>query len=104
MRDAPSIDIIGGLVEQGATVRACDPRALSAAEKILPEMVPCPDAYAACTGADAFVIMTEWNQYRMLDLDRIKNLLAQPQMIDLRNVYDPETVLAAGFSYTSIGR
>ena len=70
----------------------------------MPDMVPCPDAYTACTGADAFVIMTEWNQYRMLDLERVKKLLAQPQMIDLRNVYDPETVLAAGFSYTSVGR
>jgi UDPglucose 6-dehydrogenase len=104
MRDAPSIDIIGALVERGATVRACDPRALEVAKKLLPDMVPCADAYTACTGADALVLMTEWNQYRMLDLDRLKKLLAKPQMIDLRNVYDPETVLAAGIAYTSVGR
>jgi len=104
MRDAPSIDIISGLVERGATVRACDPRALDAASKVLPDMVPCPDAYTACTGANALVLMTEWNQYRMLDLERVKKLLVEPLMIDLRNVYDPETVRDAGLSYTSVGR
>jgi len=104
MRDAPSIDIIGALIEKGATVRGCDPRALQAASKLMPEMKPCSDAYSACKGADAFVILTEWNQYRMLDLERIRGLLTKPLMIDLRNVYDPETVRSAGIAYTSVGR
>jgi UDPglucose 6-dehydrogenase len=104
MRDAPSVDIIQGLQERGATVRACDPRALGEAERTLPGIVPCADAYEACEGADAFVIMTEWNQYRMLDLDRLKKLLTQPRMVDLRNVYEPASVRAAGFTYVSVGR
>jgi UDPglucose 6-dehydrogenase len=104
MRDAPSIDIIQGLQEQGAVVRACDPRALDAALELLPDVVPCDDAYEACDGADVLVIMTEWNQYRMLDLARVKELLTQPRMVDLRNVYEPESARAAGFTYVSIGR
>jgi UDPglucose 6-dehydrogenase len=104
MRDAPSIDIIQGLLERGATVRACDPRALEEASRLLPEITACSDAYEAAEGADALVVMTEWNQYRMLDLDRVKELLVQPRIIDLRNVYSPESVIAAGFSYASVGR
>jgi UDPglucose 6-dehydrogenase len=104
MRDAPSIDIIKGLVERGATVRACDPRALAEASQLFPEMIPCADAYEAAKGADVLVVMTEWNQYRMLDLARLKQLMAQPRMVDLRNVYSPDSVIAAGFSYRSVGR
>jgi UDPglucose 6-dehydrogenase len=104
MRDAPSVEIIQGLQERGATVRACDPRALEEAKRTLPEIVPCADAYAACEGADVLVIMTEWNQYRMLDLDRVKELLTQPRLVDLRNVYEPESARAAGFTYVSVGR
>jgi UDPglucose 6-dehydrogenase len=104
MRDAPSVDIIQGLQERGATVRACDPRALEEAERMLPEIVPCADAYDACEGADVLVVMTEWNQYRMLDLDRVKDLLTQPRIVDLRNVYEPESARTAGFTYASVGR
>jgi UDPglucose 6-dehydrogenase len=104
MRDAPSIDIIEGLQERGATVRACDPRALEEAKRLLPEIVPCADAYDACKGADVLVVMTEWNQYRMLDLGRVKDLLARPRIVDLRNVYEPESARAAGFTYVSVGR
>jgi UDPglucose 6-dehydrogenase len=104
MRDAPSVDIIQGLQERGATVRACDPRALEEAKRVLPEIVPCADAYEACEGADVLVVMTEWNQYRMLDLDRVKDLLTQPRIVDLRNVYEPESARAAGFTYVSVGR
>jgi UDPglucose 6-dehydrogenase len=104
MRDAPSVDIIQGLQERGATVRACDPRALEEAKRVLPEIVPCADAYDACEGADVLVLMTEWNQYRMLDLDRVKDLLTQPRIVDLRNVYEPESTRAAGFTYVSVGR
>jgi UDPglucose 6-dehydrogenase len=104
MRDAPSVDIIQGLQERGATVRACDPRALEEAKRMLPEIVPCADAYEACEGADVLVVMTEWNQYRMLDLDRVKDLLTQPRIVDLRNVYEPASARAAGFTYVSVGR
>jgi UDPglucose 6-dehydrogenase len=104
MRDAPSIDIIQGLLERGAKVRACDPRALEEASRMIPAISPCADAYEACEGADVLVVMTEWNQYRMLDLDKVKELLAQPRMVDLRNVYNPESVLAAGFTYVAVGR
>jgi UDPglucose 6-dehydrogenase len=104
MRDAPSIDIIKGLVERGATVRACDPRALEEASQLFPDITPCADAYEAAEGADVLVVMTEWNQYRMLDLARLKQLMAQPRMVDLRNVYSPDSVIAAGFSYRSVGR
>jgi UDPglucose 6-dehydrogenase len=104
MRDAPSVDIIRGLQERGATVRACDPRALEEAKRMIPEIVPCADAYEACEGADVLVVMTEWNQYRMLDLDRVKDLLTQPRIVDLRNVYEPASARAAGFTYVSVGR
>jgi UDPglucose 6-dehydrogenase len=104
MRDAPSIDIIRGLLERGATVRACDPRALEEASRVIPEIIPCADAYEACDGADVLVVMTEWNQYRMLDLERVRKLMSQARMVDLRNVYEPDSVRAAGFSYVAVGR
>jgi UDPglucose 6-dehydrogenase len=104
MRDAPSIDIVQGLQELGATVRACDPRAMAGALELMPDIVPCGDAYEACEGADALIVMTEWNQYRMLDLARVKQLLTQPLIVDLRNVYEPASVRAAGFTYFSVGR
>ncbi len=104
MRDAPSIDILGALLERGASVRAFDPQALVHAETLLPGIQPAENAYAAAEGADALVIITEWNQFRMLDLSRVKSLLSQPLIVDLRNIYDPEDLRAEGFSYVSVGR
>jgi len=104
MRDAPSIDIIAGLQERGARVRGFDPVAMDAASGLIPGLEFCDDAYAAAEGADALVIITEWNQFRMLDLERIRKLLNQPVLIDLRNVYDPTPMREAGFTYLSIGR
>jgi len=104
MRDAPSVDIISALQAGGAIVRACDPHALESARLLLPDIIPCSDPYEACTGADVLVVMTEWNQYRMLDLPRIKDLLRHPRMVDLRNVYEPASARAAGFTYVSVGR
>jgi len=104
MRDAPSIDIIQGLIERGAAVRAFDPQAMPAAKQLLPEILLCEDAYDVCAGADALVIITEWNLFRMLDLARVKALLRSPAIVDLRNVYKPEPVRAAGFTYTGVGR
>lgn len=104
MRDAPALDIIAGLQKSGASVRAFDPVAMPAATPLLPGVRFCGDAYEACEGADAVVIVTEWNQFRMLELERVRKLLARPVMIDLRNVYEPGPVQKAGFEYYSVGR
>ena len=104
VRDAPAIDIIQGLLERGAWVRAFDPQAMTTVKPLLPDIRLCEDAYDVCEGADALVIITEWNQFRMLDLERVKSLLRAPVIIDLRNVYKPEPVRAAGFTYVGVGR
>jgi UDPglucose 6-dehydrogenase len=104
MRDAPSVDIIQALLERGAHVRAYDPQAMPQAVRLLPSIVPCQDAYEACEGADALVIITEWNQFRMLDLQRAKELLREAVIVDLRNIYDPGPMRAAGFKYVCVGR
>jgi UDPglucose 6-dehydrogenase len=104
MREAPSVDIIAGLEERGASVRAFDPVAMAVAEKLMPTVTMCEDSYEACEGADALVIMTEWNQFRMLDLERIKSLMQAPVVVDLRNVYEPAQMRAAGLRYVCVGR
>ena len=104
MREAPSIDIVAGLEAQGASVRAFDPVANEAARKLMPNATLCEDAYEACEEADVLVLMTEWNQFRMLDLERIKSLLTAPVVVDLRNVYEPERMREAGFRYVCVGR
>jgi len=105
MREAPSISILPALLEKGALIKAHDPKGMKEAKKYLPEGIQyVQDVYAACDGADVVVLMTEWNQYRALDLDHILNLLKQPVFVDLRNVYDPETMKSQGFHYYSIGR
>ena len=104
MRDAPSVEILQGLLSRGAKIRAYDPAAMPKAEKILPQAQMCGSEYEACEGADALVIVTEWNQFRMLDLDRVKSLLLDPVVVDLRNVYEPDPMRAAGFRYTCVGR
>lgn len=104
MRDAPSLTIIPALMEHGAVIRAHDPQAEEEASRLLPEVTFCRDAYEACEGADAVVLMTEWNEYRALDMERLKNLLKEPVFVDLRNVYIPETMKDMGFRYFSIGR
>jgi len=105
IRDAPALDIVRELAARGATVRAYDPVAMpKAAPSLPPEVVLCKNAYEACEGADALVLVTEWNQFRMLDLDRVKALLRQPVVVDLRNVYDPGSMRAKGFDYTCVGR
>jgi UDPglucose 6-dehydrogenase len=86
------------------SVRAFDPVAMPQAEKLMPSVTMCEDSYEACEGADALVIMTEWNQFRMLDLERIRSLLRAPVVVDLRNVYDPTQMRGAGFRYTCVGR
>ena len=104
MREAPSLDIIPALQRAGATVRAYDPEGLEEAKKLLDNIVWCESAYDAMDGADALAIVTEWNAFRALDLTRVKGLMKAPVMIDLRNIYNPGEMIAAGFHYSSIGR
>ncbi len=105
MREAPSVSIITALMEKGAAVRAHDPKGMEEARKYLPEGIEyVGNSYEACNGSDAVVLMTEWNQYRALDLDKIRSLLKAPVFIDLRNVYDPETMKSMGFKYIGVGR
>ena len=104
MRDAPSLDIVSGLQAAGAVVRAFDPESMAEAKKMLDGVEWCDDAYQTMDGADAVVIITEWNQFRLLDLQRAKSLLKQPVLVDLRNIYKAEDMEAAGFRYYSIGR
>ncbi len=104
LRDSPSLDIVPSLLGKGATVRAFDPQGMAEAKALLNGVVWCEDAYDAMSGGDAIVIITEWNEFRALDLARAKSLLNQPLLIDLRNIYDPAEMKQAGFVYISIGR
>jgi UDPglucose 6-dehydrogenase len=104
MREAPSVTIIEALQAEGATVRGCDPVAQRQAEQVLKNVTLHPDAYAAAEGADAVVIVTEWNRFRNLDLQRLKGVMRAPVLVDLRNVYEPDPVVAAGFAYHCVGR
>ncbi|KJV10229.1 UDP-glucose 6-dehydrogenase [Elstera litoralis] len=104
MRDSPSLDILPALQEAGAALRAFDPAGMHEAEKMLPGILWCETAYETMGGADALVIITEWNEFRALDLKRVKSLLKSPVLVDLRNVYEPDMMATAGFDYTCVGR
>ena len=104
MRDSPSIDVINALLKEGAIIRAYDPEGMEEAKSIFPDVIWCKDAYDAMKGANAVSIITEWNQFRALDLERVKSLLKSPIMIDFRNIYSVNEMTAAGFTYVSIGR
>ena len=105
MRDAPSIPIVSRLAEEGATVRTFDPVGMEQARVMLhPSVAFCADAYDAATGADALVVVTEWNDFRALSPDRLRNVMAGRIVMDLRNVFDPAAMKAAGFDYRGIGR
>ncbi len=104
MRDSPSLAILPRLSAAGARIRAFDPEGMDEAKKLLPDLAYCADAYEAMGGADALVLLTEWNAFRALDLGRVQRLLANPLVIDLRNIYQPSEMAAAGLSYVSVGR
>jgi UDPglucose 6-dehydrogenase len=104
MRDAPAIDIIHALVRRGARVRAYDPVAIEHAKKFLPDIEYAEDEYGAVEGADALVFMTEWNQFRALDLGRVRELMRAPKVADLRNIYEPPAMRELGFDYVGVGR
>ena len=104
MRDSPSLDIIPILQSNGATVKAFDPEGMGEAKELLNGTTFCDNTYDTIDGADALVLLTEWNEFRALDLERTKKLLKTPLVIDLRNIYTPQEMAAAGFEYHSIGR
>jgi UDPglucose 6-dehydrogenase len=104
MRDAPSIDIIRNLQRRGATVRAYDPVAITKAAEILDDVEMKGNAYELAEGADALILVTEWNEFKNLDLERIRKAMARPILIDGRNVYDPNKARSLGFEYTGVGR
>jgi UDPglucose 6-dehydrogenase len=104
MRDSPTIPIIKGLQKLGASIRAYDPQAMERCRQIFENVTYCEDAYATAQGADALVIATEWNEFRALNFERIRKAMNAPNVIDLRNVYDPQRMRALGFNYTSVGR
>ena len=105
MRDSSSIPLVRALIEGGAKVKAFDPVAMDNARAMLPDSVQyCEDSYDAADGADAMIIVTEWNQFRSLDMERVRASLKQPVVVDLRNLYDPKRMKDQGFRYSSVGR
>jgi len=104
IREAPAVYIVQRLLEMGASVRAFDPAAMKEAKKVLKGIVYCKDAYQAIEGSEGVLLITEWNQFRNLDLQQVKMLLKTPIFIDMRNVYDPERMRRMGFTYVAVGR
>ncbi len=104
MRESPAIAVIQTLQDAGATVRVYDPEGHEQAKKVLDDVVYYGGAYQAMEGADALVILTEWDAFRAIDLKRAKSLLSAPVLVDLRNIYARDAVEAEGFSYTAVGR
>ena len=103
VRDAPSLHLISGLLGQGARIRAYDPEAMPEVGRLFSEVTLCKDAYEACEGSDVLAIVTEWNEFRMLDLPRIRGALKAPKFVDMRNIYEATSIRAAGFEYWGIG-
>ena len=104
MREAPSLELVPALQAAGAKVRAYDPQAMEAARPLLPGVTWCRDLYEAASGADCAVLVTEWNEFRAVDLERLRAVMAAPVLLDLRNVYKPAEVAAAGFAYRGVGK
>lgn len=104
IREAPALRIIEDLLSGGAKVRAYDPAAIETARRILPGIEYCEDEYEAARGSDVLVVVTEWNQFRRLDMPRLKEVMREPNIVDLRNIYEPETMRAEGFKYLGMGR
>jgi UDPglucose 6-dehydrogenase len=103
MREAPSLSIVTALLDAGAEIVAYDPEAMDSAKSLMPEIAYAPDAYSCLDGADALVIVTEWDAFRALDLDRVKAALRHPVVIDLRNIYRSGEMHARGFTYVNVG-
>ncbi|HMJ07898.1 MAG TPA: UDP-glucose/GDP-mannose dehydrogenase family protein [Pyrinomonadaceae bacterium] len=104
MRESPAIDIVHAIIKRGGKVKAYDPVAMDEARHFIQGIEYATDEYDAIDGADALLIVTEWNQFRALDMDKVKSLLKQPKVIDLRNIYEPADMRALGFEYVGVGR
>lgn len=104
MRESPSLEIVPALQAAGANVRSFDPAGMEEAKKLLDDVTWCTDAYDALNGTDAVVIVTEWNEFRSLDFDRMKETMNSPILVDLRNIYDAEHVVSSGIAYSCVGR
>jgi UDPglucose 6-dehydrogenase len=104
LREAVAVEVIHLLQGEGAKVRAYDPAAMEKAAEMLPGVALCSDAYEAARSADAVVLLTEWNEFKQLDLPRLRSEMARPIFVDGRNLYEPEAMAAAGFTFLSIGR
>ncbi|MBA7542794.1 UDP-glucose 6-dehydrogenase [subsurface metagenome] len=104
VRKSPAVDIINLLLKEGAHIRCFDPLAMDNSRKILSNLTYCQDEYDTAQNSHALVILTEWNQFRNIDLSKIKELLKTPVLIDLRNLYEPEKVKSLGFTYEGVGR
>ncbi|TMC40139.1 MAG: UDP-glucose/GDP-mannose dehydrogenase family protein [Chloroflexi bacterium] len=104
VREAPSIDVIENLLQKGATVRAYDPKAMPVLKAQMNSIEYCRDPYAVATGVDALLVVTEWDEFRHLDLDRLKSLMRRPVIVDGRNIFDPKTMRDRGFVYRGVGR
>ena len=104
MRDAPSLDIVPALMAAGARIVAFDPEGMAEAQRMIPGIEFAKTAYDAATGADVLVVITEWPEFRGLDPRRLKTLMRQPRIVDLRNIFDPEEMRGLGFAYDCVGR
>ena len=104
MRDSPSLELIPSLVADGAEVRAFDPKGMDEAKTLMDGVLWAENIYDAIRGSEMVIILTEWNEFRALDLKRVKKEMLKPIMLDLRNIYDPNEMANAGFQYYSIGR
>jgi UDPglucose 6-dehydrogenase len=104
MRDAPSLSIVPALQDKGAHIRAYDPEGTERARQVLSKIDYATSAYDAIEGADAMVLVTEWDAFRALDFGRVRTLMRTPVIVDLRNIYSPDEMKKLGFSYTGIGR
>ena len=104
VREAPAIDVIENLLQKGADIRAYDPKAMPVLKAQMNSIEYCQDPYAVATGADALLVVTEWDEFRQLDLDRIKGLMRRPVIVDGRNIFDPKTMRDRGFVYRGVGR
>jgi UDPglucose 6-dehydrogenase len=104
MREAKSLDVIADLLETGAQVRAYDPIAIENTRTTFPDITYCANAYEVAAGVDALIVVTEWNEFKQLNLDRLKSIMANPIIFDGRNIYDPERMQQFGFQYFAVGR
>jgi UDPglucose 6-dehydrogenase len=104
MREAPSLDIIAALLAAGAAVQAYDPVAMDVARRLFDGVAFCADAYEAANGVDVLLLLTEWNEFKQVDMERVRDNMHRPLLIDGRNVYEPDEIRALGFTYSGVGR